>query len=182
VHLLRAENDAIMVGIGTALADDPLLTCRLPGMAKRSPVRIIADSKLRLPIQSKLAQSARDTPVWALCSNSAAEQAAASLLSRGVNVLRSSNSADPLDIRGVLGLLSAAGITRLMVEGGPTLAAAFVAADLVDKAVLFHSPMVVGADGIEALASGPMAALSARLKQVSSEAVGPDREDRYVRG
>src|SRR5580704_8800608 len=72
VHLLRAENDAIMVGIGTALADDPQLTCRLPGMAKRSPVRVIADSALRLPVQSQLAQSARDTPVWAICASGAA--------------------------------------------------------------------------------------------------------------
>ena len=67
VHLLRAENDAIMVGIGTVLADDPQLTCRLPGMAKRSPVRVIADSALRLPLVSKLVQSARDTPVWTIC-------------------------------------------------------------------------------------------------------------------
>jgi diaminohydroxyphosphoribosylaminopyrimidine deaminase/5-amino-6-(5-phosphoribosylamino)uracil reductase len=102
-------------------------------------------------------------------------------VSRGVNVLRSPNSADPLDIREVLGLLSAAGVTRLMVEGGPTLAAAFLAADLVDKAVLFHSPKIVGADGIEALASPAMAALSARLKQVSSEPVGVDRQILYVR-
>jgi len=181
VHLLRAENDAIMVGIGTVLADDPQLTCRLPGMAKRSPVRIIADSALRLPVQSQLVQSARDTPVWAICASGAAEQAASSLLSRGVNVLRSPNSADPLDIREVLGLLSAAGITRLMVEGGPTLAATFLAADLVDEAVLFHSPKIVGTDGIEALASGAMAALSAQLKQVSSAPVGVDRQDNYLR-
>ena len=181
VHLLRAENDAIMVGIGTVLADDPQLTCRLPGMAKRSPVRVIADSALRLPVQSQLVQSARETPVWAICAGGAAEQAVSNLLSRGVNVLRSPNSAEPLDIREVLGLLSAAGITRLMVEGGPTLAATLLAADLVDEAVLFHSPKIVGAGGIEALASGTMAALSARLKQVSSEPVGVDRQVLYVR-
>ena len=64
VHLLRAQNDAIMVGIGTALADDPLLTCRLPGMAKYSPVRIVADSMLRLPADSRLVRGAYDTPVW----------------------------------------------------------------------------------------------------------------------
>jgi diaminohydroxyphosphoribosylaminopyrimidine deaminase/5-amino-6-(5-phosphoribosylamino)uracil reductase len=168
VHLLRAENDAIMVGIGTVLADDPQLTCRLPGMAKRSPVRVIADSALRLPVQSQLVQSARDTPVWAICAGGAAPQAASRCCARGVKVLRSPNSADPLDIREVLGLALGRGITRLMVEGGPTLAATFLAADLVDEAVLFHSPKIVGADGIEALASGAMAALSARLKQVSS--------------
>jgi diaminohydroxyphosphoribosylaminopyrimidine deaminase/5-amino-6-(5-phosphoribosylamino)uracil reductase len=179
VHLLRAENDAIMVGIGTVLADDPQLTCRLPGMAKRSPVRVIADSALRLPLASKLVQSARDTPVWAICGSGAAEQAESDLLARGVDVIRSANSA--LELRDVLGLLSAKGITRLMVEGGPSLAAAFIAADLVDEAALFHSPKTVGAGGIEALASPAMAALSARLKQVSSEPVGADRQDLHMR-
>jgi diaminohydroxyphosphoribosylaminopyrimidine deaminase/5-amino-6-(5-phosphoribosylamino)uracil reductase len=182
VHLLRAENDAIMVGIGTVLADDPQLTCRLPGMAKRSPVRVIADSALRLPVQSQLVQSARETPVWAICGGGAPKQAETGLLSHGVNVLRSPNGAGPLELREVLGWLSATGITRLMVEGGPTLAAAFIAADLVDEAVLFRSPKIVGPDGIEALASGAMAALSGRLKQASSEPVGADREDHYVRG
>jgi diaminohydroxyphosphoribosylaminopyrimidine deaminase/5-amino-6-(5-phosphoribosylamino)uracil reductase len=181
VHLLRAENDAIMVGIGTVLADDPQLTCRLPGMAKRSPVRVIADSALRLPLASQLAQSARDTPVWAICGSGVAGQAEADLRARGVDVMRSANSGNPLDLREVLSLLSAKGITRLMVEGGPTLAAAFIAADLVDEAALFHSPKTVGAGGVEALASPAMAALRARLKQVSSEPVGADRQDLYVR-
>src|SRR5208283_5497668 len=66
VHLLRAENDAIMIGIGTALADDPMLTCRLPGMAKNSPVRVVADSMLRLPLSSRLVKSAYETPVWVI--------------------------------------------------------------------------------------------------------------------
>jgi diaminohydroxyphosphoribosylaminopyrimidine deaminase/5-amino-6-(5-phosphoribosylamino)uracil reductase len=179
VHLLRAENDAIMVGIGTVLADDPQLTCRLPGMAKRSPVRVIADSALRLPLASKLVQSARDTPVWTICGSGAAQQAESDLRARGVDVMRSANSA--LDLRDVLSLLSAKGITRLMVEGGPTLAAAFIAADLVDEAALFHSPKTLGAGGIEALASPAMAALSGRLKQVSSEPAGADRQDLYMR-
>jgi diaminohydroxyphosphoribosylaminopyrimidine deaminase/5-amino-6-(5-phosphoribosylamino)uracil reductase len=179
VHLLRAENDAIMVGIGTVLADDPQLTCRIPGMAKRSPVRVIADSALRLPLVSKLVQSARDTPVWTICGRGAAKQAEADLLARGVDVMRSANSAP--DLQEILGLLAAKGITRLMVEGGPTLAAAFVAADLVDEAALFYSPKTLGAGGIEALASPAMAALSGRLKQVSSEPVGVDRQDLYRR-
>ncbi len=179
VHLLRAENDAIMVGIGTVLADDPQLTCRLPGMAKRSPVRVIADSALRLPLVSKLVQSARDTPVWTICGRGAAKQAEADLLARGVDVMRSANSAP--DLQEILGLLAAKGITRLMVEGGPTLAAAFITADLVDEAALFHSPKTLGAGGIEALASPAMAALSGRLKQVSSEPVGADRQDLYRR-
>jgi diaminohydroxyphosphoribosylaminopyrimidine deaminase / 5-amino-6-(5-phosphoribosylamino)uracil reductase len=181
VHLLRAENDAIMVGIGTALADDPQLTCRLPGMAKRSSVRVVADSALRLPLGSQLVQSARDTPVWVVCGSGASKQTEADLRERGVAVLRLENSNDPLDLREVLGLLSAEGVTRLMVEGGPTLAAAYIAADLVDEAVLFQAPMLVGPAGIDALASEAEAALFARLKKVSSGPVGGDQQDVYLR-
>jgi diaminohydroxyphosphoribosylaminopyrimidine deaminase/5-amino-6-(5-phosphoribosylamino)uracil reductase len=182
VHLLRAENDAIMVGIGTVLADDPQLTCRLPGMAKRSPVRIVADSALRLPFTSQLVQGASDTPVWVVCGHDAPKQAESDLRERAVEVLRLENSANPLDLRQVLGLLSDKGITRLMVEGGPTLAAAFIAADLVDKAVLFQAPMLVGPAGVDALASEAEAALFSRLKKVSSEPVGGDQRDVYLRG
>ena len=126
VHLLRAQNDAIMIGIGTALADDPLLTCRLPGMAKYSPVRIVADSMLRLPVNSRLVRGAYDTPVWVVTGMRAPQEAEFLLLAMGVEVLRSPESSDPLDLKDVLGFLAAKGITRLMVEGGPTLAAALL--------------------------------------------------------
>jgi diaminohydroxyphosphoribosylaminopyrimidine deaminase / 5-amino-6-(5-phosphoribosylamino)uracil reductase len=181
VHLFRAENDAIMIGIGTALADDPMLTCRLPGMAKYSPVRIVADSMLRLPVKSRLVGSAGETPVWAIAAVEAPQQAENALLAHRVGVLKSPASAGRLDLKDVLGLLAAKGITRLMVEGGPTLAAAFIEADLVDAAVLFHSPIAVGADGVEALASHTMAALTRRLRRVASEPVGADRQDTFER-
>jgi diaminohydroxyphosphoribosylaminopyrimidine deaminase/5-amino-6-(5-phosphoribosylamino)uracil reductase len=181
VHLLRAHSDAIMVGIGTVLADDPLLTCRLPGMAKDSPVRIVADSMLRLPVSSRLVRSAHHTPVWALTGLAASKTSEFALLPLGVDVLRSPQSADRLDLKDGLECLAAKGITRLMVEGGPTLAAAFIAADLVDEAVLFHSPMTVGPDGVDALATDAMEALTRRLKQVSSELVGVDRQVNYAR-
>ena len=103
------------------------------------------------------------------------------LLPLGVEVLRSPQSAGRLDLKDGLEFLAAKGITRLMVEGGPTLAAAFIAADLVDEAVLFHSPKIVGSDGIEALATAAMEALTRRLKQVSSEPVGADRQVNYAR-
>ncbi len=181
VHLLRAQSDAIMVGIGTVLADDPLLTCRLPGMAKDSPVRVIADSTLRLPLHSRLVQSARDIPVWALAGIGAPQDAEFKLLANGVEVLRSPESTDPLDLKDALELLAAKGITRLMVEGGPTLAAAFLAADLVDEAILFHSAKVVGADGIDALSSTAMTVLRQRLGLMDSEQVGPDRQQTFER-
>jgi diaminohydroxyphosphoribosylaminopyrimidine deaminase/5-amino-6-(5-phosphoribosylamino)uracil reductase len=182
VHLMRARSDAIMIGIGTAIADDPLLTCRLPGMAKQSPVRVVADSMLRLPVKSRLVQSAYETPVWALTGIAAPQEAEFHLLQLGVEVLRSPESARRLDLKDGLEFLAAKGITRLMVEGGPTLAAGFVAADLVDEAVLFHSPKIIGPDGIDALAPGAMGALTAKLKQVTSDLVAADRQDIYLRG
>ncbi len=181
VHLLRAQSDAIMVGIGTALSDDPLLTCRLPGMAKDLPVRVIADSMLRLPLNSRLVQSAYDVPVWVLAGAAAPQEAEFKLLASGVEVLRSPASADPLDLKDALELLTAKGVTRLMVEGGPTLAAAFLAADLVDKAVLFHSAKVVGPDGIDALGGAAMTALRQRLNRTSNEPVGSDRQQIFER-
>ena len=181
VHLLRAQRDAIMVGIGTVLADDPMLTCRLPGMAKNSPVRVVADSMLRLPLTSRLVRSAHETPVWALAGLAAPQQAEFALLSHGVEVLRSPMSTDRLDLKDALEFLAAKGITRLMVEGGPTLAAAFIAADLVDEAILFHSPKIVGPGGIDALEAAAVATLTERLERVASEAVGADRQDNYRR-
>jgi len=181
VHLLRAKSDAIMVGIGTALADDPMLSCRLPGMEKDSPVRIVADSMLRLPVHSRLAGSAHDTPVWVVAGIEAPQAAEFVLLAQGVEVLRSPQSTDPLDLKDALEFLAAKGITRLMVEGGPTLAAALIAADLVDEAYFFHSVAIVGADGIDALDGPATAGLAKRLKRVISEPVGPDRLDLYER-
>ncbi len=96
-------------------------------------------------------------------------------------MLRSPESTDPLNLQDALEFLAAKGITRLMVEGGPTLAAAFLAADLVDEAILFHSTKVVGADGIDALDGAAMTALRQRLNGVGSEAVGPDRQQVFER-
>jgi diaminohydroxyphosphoribosylaminopyrimidine deaminase / 5-amino-6-(5-phosphoribosylamino)uracil reductase len=181
VHLLRAQSDAIMVGIGTAIADDPMLTCRLPGMAKYSPVRVVADSMLRLPVNSRLVQSAYDVPVWVLAGTRAPQDAEFKLLASGVEVLRSPASTDPLDLRDALRFLAAKGITRLMVEGGPTLAAAFLAADLVDEAILFHSAKIVGPEGIDALDGTAMTALRQRLERTSDEQFGPDRQQTFAR-
>src|SRR5882724_3553058 len=120
VHLLRAQCDAILVGIGTVRADDPLLNCRLPGMEARSPVRIVLDRALRISGTSKLVQSARQTPLWVMASGLAEAPAAAKLGAAGAQVIHVAATAKPpgLDLPAVLHALSEKGISRLMVEGG----------------------------------------------------------------
>jgi len=181
VHLLRAQSDAIMIGIGTALSDDPLLTCRLPGMAPDSPVRIVLDGALRLPPNSHLAASARQVAVWVVAATDAPQAREDALRDRGVRVLRSEAWAGRLDLSLALKLIAGQGITRLMVEGGPTLASALLVADLVDEAHLFYAPRPVGADGIEALDAPARAAFARRLRQIESEPVGLDRQEHYQR-
>jgi diaminohydroxyphosphoribosylaminopyrimidine deaminase / 5-amino-6-(5-phosphoribosylamino)uracil reductase len=183
VHLLRAQSDAIMIGSGTALADGPTLTCRLPGMGEYSPVRVVLDSTLRLPLSSHLVRGAHEVPLWIVTAAGAQPAARAELEAAGATVLTAAATGAGLDLRAVLGLLAERGISRLMVEGGPILAAALLGADLVDEAALFRSDMTVGADGIDALEGLPLTALtqSSRLAKVSDEPVGTDRVEIFER-
>src|SRR5271169_416506 len=119
VHLLRAQCDAILVGIGTVLADDPLLTCRLPGMEARSPVRVVLDRALRIPHGSRLVHSARETPLWVMTSELAEAPAVMQLGAAGAQVIRLATTSAPrrgLDLPAVLHALAERGITRLLVE------------------------------------------------------------------
>ena len=159
VHLLRAQCDAILVGIGTVLADDPLLTCRLPGMEARSPVRVVLDRSLRIPGTSRLVHSARETPLWVMTSNLAEAPAAAKLGAAGAQVIRvdtASGGLRGLDLTATLQALAGKGITRLLVEGGARLASSFVAAGLVDEVWLLRGPDPIGADGVAALDTLPL--------------------------
>ena len=176
VHLMRAMNDAVLTGIGTVLADDPLLTCRLPGMADRSPVRVVLDSGLRLGLGSRLVATARETPLWVVTGTSAAAEREQALRNAGAEVLRVPEAGGRLDLAAVLARLAERGITRLMVEAGPILAAAMLQADLVDEAALLRSPKAIGPDGIDALEGLPLAALtgSPRLELIRTEFAGED--------
>ncbi|MGH6709924.1 MAG: bifunctional diaminohydroxyphosphoribosylaminopyrimidine deaminase/5-amino-6-(5-phosphoribosylamino)uracil reductase RibD, partial [Bradyrhizobium sp.] len=119
VHLLRAQCDAILVGIGTVLADDPVLNCRLPGMEPRSPVRVVLDRALRIPGTSRLVQSARETPLWMMTSDFAEASAAMKLGAAGAQVIRVAATSTPpgLNLAAMLHALSNKGISRLLVEG-----------------------------------------------------------------
>jgi diaminohydroxyphosphoribosylaminopyrimidine deaminase / 5-amino-6-(5-phosphoribosylamino)uracil reductase len=184
VHLLRAQCDAILVGIGTVLADDPMLTCRLPGMVARSPVRVVLDRSLRIPAGSRLVHSAPETPLWVVTSELAEAAAAARLGAAGAQVIRIAPSAAPgLDLSAVLRALAEKGTTRLMVEGGSRVASSFVADDLVDEVWLLRGPAAIGDDGIAALDALPLAEItqSPRLKLRASETLGGDSLSIYER-
>lgn len=170
-HLMRARSDAILVGIGTVLADDPMLTCRLPGLEDRSPIRVVADARCALPLTSKLLTSAGGVPVWLLTiegSEPPEEPGIEAIVCKSTPGGRP----DPAD---ALEQLAARGIGRLMVEGGARVAAAMIAADLVDELVIYQSPTALGPGGLK-----PELDLAA-FRPVSQEMLGCDRMTVYER-
>ena len=154
-HALRASHDAIMVGTGTAVADDPQLTCRLPGLDHRSPVRVVIDRHLRIPPAARLIADAHVVPTWVLTLPSAdPDRRAAFLASRVTLIDVDPDRTGQVDLAAALTALGERGITRLLVKGGAGLAAAFFRAGLVDRLVWVHAPLAIGGDGIPAIASG----------------------------
>lgn len=148
-HLLRAEADAIIIGAGTLRDDDPELTCRLPGLQGRSPIRVVVSSDLNLSSGAKMFDTARQVPVWVVAGQNAPETAAAALEAKGVQVLRCPHDgADHLQPLALLEALAARGITRVLIEGGPGLWQAFSRAGLIDEVVVYQA---TGLDGTSLL-------------------------------
>ena len=182
IHLLRAMHDVILIGIGTALSDDPLLTCRLPGMKKRSPIRVILDRNLRLGTGSRLANTARETPVWVIAAPDASPENESALRETGIEIFRSASNAEAIDLVAALRLLADKGITRVLVEGGPRVAASLLNADLVDEAVLLRGAEAIGPAGIDALEGMPLdLSLQSRLALSGQDRLGSDTIELYER-
>ncbi len=152
VHGMRASHDGIVIGIGTALVDDPQLTCRLPGCGNRSPVRVVLDTEARLPIGSRLVRTLDQAPLWLVVSETAPHDNRARLQAAGADIIPAPvDGTGHIDLRRALDILGERGLTTVMVEGGAKVARALVDADLVDEAVIFRSDLVIGAGGVAAL-------------------------------
>ncbi len=164
-HRWRAECDAVAVGIGTALADDPRLTARVPRV-HRQPWRIVFDSLARLPLESELVRGAREVPLGVVVSRAAPRTATDALTTHGAEVIVAPGENEPARVRAALEQLGARGITSILLEGGPHLAGAFLDAGEVDEIRLFLAPIVVGGrtardvfegEGVEAIADATRA-------------------------
>ncbi len=169
VHRLRADADAIAVGIGTALADDPALTVRHGRRPRVAPVRIVFDPAARLPLASRLVRTARKVPVWVLAESPTAP-GRAGLERAGVSV----RVAGALD--GHLAAVRADGIRHLFVEGGAGIAGALLTAGWVDRLITFRAPVLLGAGALPAfgtLASSPLAG-PGRWRVIERRAFGDD--------
>lgn len=184
VHMLRAMHDAVMVGIGTVVADNPLLNVRLPGLEACKPLRIILDSQLRLAPAARLVTTANDCPTLVIAGQGASAQAEARLTAAGVEVATvARDGAGQVDLAEVLGLLGARGLTRIFCEGGPRLAAALIAQNLADDIVLFRSDKPLAQAGVPAFDPASCAALADATRYRSGESgrIGADIYVHYER-
>lgn len=174
-HLLRANHDAVLFGIGTVLDDDPKYTCRLAGLNGQSPVRVLLDSRLRLPKDAKLLKTLDTAPLWVICGADA--EGAGELEALGVSVLRAP-SATPQP-RWVAEQLAERGLTRVLIESGPQVATTFLDAALVDEVAWFRAAKALGVGAVPAFHGNPLEKLAFERQAVLK--AGPDQLELYIR-
>jgi diaminohydroxyphosphoribosylaminopyrimidine deaminase/5-amino-6-(5-phosphoribosylamino)uracil reductase len=181
-HVLRAQHDAIVVGVGTALADDPQLTCRLPGLGARSPVRVVVDPRLRLPLTAQLIQTAAKVPTWIVTYADADRSRRAVLKDCGVELIDLAPTGDRPDMGEMMQALASRGITRVLVEGGGRLTGALLDAELIDRIVWFRAGSVIGGDGTPVAAAFGVDQLgqAPRFARLSVEPCGEDIVETYA--
>jgi diaminohydroxyphosphoribosylaminopyrimidine deaminase / 5-amino-6-(5-phosphoribosylamino)uracil reductase len=180
VHRLRAAHDAVLIGVETALADDPQLTVRLPGYKGRQPARVVLDSRQRLAPGSKLAATAREVPTYVIATG----KPKAGLVKAGVHVLTvPAPKGGRATLEAVLQALAAQGLKNLFVEGGGQVAGAFLRAGLVDLIEWFRAPIVLGSEGRPAIGELAVAALgeAPHFRRVEVGTLGDDLWERYAR-
>jgi diaminohydroxyphosphoribosylaminopyrimidine deaminase/5-amino-6-(5-phosphoribosylamino)uracil reductase len=175
-HRWRAESDAVAVGIGTALVDDPRLTARIEGVA-RQPRRVVFDSEARLPLDSRLVRGAVDVPLIVVCSRAASRTSLQALEAAGVDVIVATGENEAARVEHALDELGAREIQSLLLEGGPHLAGAFLEAGEIDEARIFIAPLMIGGakakTAIEGIGVGDIAAGS-RALAVETERIEDD--------
>ena len=182
VHGLRARHDAVMVGAGTARADDPMLNVRGLGVAQQ-PVRVVVSRRLDLPQDSKLAQSAGDVPVWLCHGPDADADRMAAWQASGARLLPCTLTGRQIDPVSVCEALGVAGLTRVFCEGGGALAASLLAAGLVDELVGFTAGLAIGAEGLPAIGAMGISTLdeAERFELAETRAIGGDVLHRWTR-
>ena len=183
VHALRASHDAVLIGEGTARADDPSLTVRDMGIA-RQPVRVVAAQSLSVPLESTLARTARDVPVWLCHGAGASQERQEAWRATGAELVSCKNGDAGLDPSAMLQALGAKGLTRVFCEGGGHLAASLLRADLVDRLIVHGAGVVIGADGLAGIAPMGRDVLgdAPRMRLTEHRQIGPDIEHIWERG
>jgi diaminohydroxyphosphoribosylaminopyrimidine deaminase/5-amino-6-(5-phosphoribosylamino)uracil reductase len=182
-HALRGRHDAVLVGVGTVLADDPDLTCRIPGFRPTKVVRIVVDTHLRTPLTSRLVATAAASPTWMLIGSGSDPDRRRALADLGVRVIETPGAEIGVDLAKGLTALAEAGLTRVLVEGGAKIAAALLRADLVDRIAWFHAPSVMGGDGWPAVQAFGVEtlALMPRFVRRAMRPIGDDMLTEYAR-
>jgi diaminohydroxyphosphoribosylaminopyrimidine deaminase / 5-amino-6-(5-phosphoribosylamino)uracil reductase len=155
VHLLRVSHEAIMIGVGTVLSDDPQLTVRLEGLEQHSPIRIVLDSHLRTPMSSQMVRTAKKVPLWIIAAEDAPATPELALREAGCEVMRvGRDNSGTLDLGAALALLATRGITRVFSEGGPIVAEALAQQGLADAVIISTADSALANEGLPAIRDG----------------------------